>query len=182
MNRATAATTLGAALLLWSAAAPAQSTANQSTTNQHYDLNVYPALTSGGPYDLTAAPVQTGPAGTITMTSAAPSAAYSFKDMLANTHGYVSTGVSSRGGYGFEGGVSMPILPGKVDLEVGGGTGQTGNLPRLNGNDKHTNLTYDSYYAALHVHPTDDFDATIAISGLRLHGNSIYAYSPYGVP
>jgi hypothetical protein len=174
MGRAYAAASMGVALLLWNAAAVAQGAANQ-----HYDLNVYPALTGGGPYDLTAAPVQSGPAGTITMTSAAPSAAYSFKEMLANTHGYVSTGVSSRGGYGFEGGVSMPIVPGKVDLELGGGVGQLGSFK---GEGKHANPTYDTYYAGLHVHPTDDFDATIAISGLRVHGDSIYAYSPYGAP
>jgi hypothetical protein len=101
--------------------------------------------------------------------------------MLANTHGYVATQVSSRGGYGVEGGVSMPIVPGKVDLDLGGGTGQIGDLRTLNGG-KHATLTYDSYYAGLHVHPTDDFDATIAISGLRLHGPSDYAYGPFGAP
>jgi hypothetical protein len=164
----------GAGLLISAPCASAQ--------QQHYDLNVYPVIAGSGAFDLNPAPVQSGPAGTVTMTSAAPPAAYSFKDLLANTHGYVSTQLSSRGGYGVEAGVSMPIVPGKVDLDFGGGTGQLGGLRSLRGDGKHTNLTYDSYYADLHLHPTDDFDATIGISGLRLHGPSVYAYSPYGAP
>jgi hypothetical protein len=178
MRSAIAATSMATALFLWGAGARAQGAAAQ-----HYDLNVYPVLTGSGPYDLNAAPVQSGPAGTVTMTSAAPQAAYSFKELLANTHGYVSTGVSSRGGYGFEGGVSMPIVPGRVELELGGGTGQIGGLPSLRGDGKHSKLTYDSYYADLHVRPTDDIEARIAISGLRLHGPDYAApYGFYGAP
>jgi hypothetical protein len=153
MRGAVAAICLGAAGFLASGAAWAQTAPGP----QHYDLNVYPV-------------------------SAAPPAAYSFKDMLANTHGYVATQVSSRGGYGVEAGVSMPIVPGKVDLDLGGGEGQITGPRRLDGNGKRLTQTYDTYYAGLHLHPSDGFDAEIAISGLRLHGPSEYAYGPYGAP
>jgi hypothetical protein len=163
---------------LWAGAVSAQSASSTSS----YDLNVYPVLAGTGAYDLNIAPKQSGPPGTVTMTSAAPPAAYSFKDMLANTHGYVSTGVSSRGGYNVEAGVSMPIVPGKADLDFGAGTGQTGTIPGLKVNGKSPNPTYDTYYASLHIHPTDDFDATIGISGIRMKGVDYYGVGPYGMP
>ena len=164
--------------LALAASALAVSAAGAQTASSHYDLNVYPAM-GGGPFDFTSASTQGSPPGTITATSATPKPAYSFADMLANTHGYVETSVSSRGGYGFDGGVLIPLVPGKADLELGGGTGQIAGLPSFNGSGKHETVTYDTYYAALHIHPSDDFDASIGISGLRLHGP---AYLPYGVP
>jgi hypothetical protein len=149
---------------------------------QHYDLNVYPVIAGSGAFDLENAPKQSGPAGTVTMNSAAPPPAYSFKDMLANTHGYVETQVSSRGGYGVEGGVSIPIVPGKADLDLGIGTGQITEPRWLSGNGKRQTQTYDTYYAGLHLHPVDGLDAEIAISGLRVHGPSEGAYTPFGAP
>jgi len=176
MRRAIAAVCVGAAGFLWCFSASAQT----APAKQPYDLNVYPVIAGSGAFDLDTAAKQSGPAGTVTMTSAAPTAAYSFKDMLANTHGYVATQVSSRGGYGVEGGVTMPIVPGKVDLDLGGGTGQLTGPRQLNG--KRSTQTYDTYYAGLRLHPADGFDAEIAISGLRVHGPSEYAYSPFGAP
>ena len=176
MRGAVGAICMGAAGCLAAGSAWAQT----ATGAQHYDLNVYPVIAGSGAFDLDTAAKQTGPAGTLTMNSAAPPAAYSFKDMLANTHGYIGTQVSSRGGYGVEAGVSMPIVPGKVDLDLGGGEGQITGPHAING--KRLTQTYDTYYAGLHLHPTDGFDAEIAISGLRLHGPSDYAYGPYGAP
>ena len=149
------------------------------TINPHYDLNMYPALSGGtGTYDLNMAKTQSGPPGTIAMTSAAPPPAYSFKDMLANTHGYVEAGVSSRGGHEESAGVSIPLVPGKADLDLAAGTGQFAGYPTT-AHGKNGMATYDTYSAGLHLHPTDDTDAYIGFTGLRMHGP---AYSPFGYP
>jgi hypothetical protein len=148
---------------------------------QHYDLNVYPAMNGGNPYDLNAASAQNGPPGTISMTSAAPTPAYSFKDVLANTHGFLETGVSSRGGYEVSGGVSMPILPGKADLDLAAGTGQLAGWGKTP-SGKTPLAVYDTYSAGLHIHPTDDTDAYIGISGLRLHDLGPNPPFAFGLP
>ncbi len=158
--------------------------AGAQTPNPHYDLNVYPSL--GGtdsPYNLNVAPTQNGPAGTVVMTSTAPPTAYSFQDVLANTHGYVSTGVATHGGHEFSGGVTIPLVPGRADLSVGASSGQVGGFPSFTAGGKSSTLRYDSYYAGLHLHPTDDIDAFIGVSGLRLHApNSPYGVGPYALP
>jgi hypothetical protein len=144
-----------------------------------YDLNVYPALgNSGGTYDLSVAATQNSPPGTIAMTNTAPPAAYSFKDVLANTHGFVEAGVASRGGHEFSGGVSIPIVPGKAELDLAAGTGQIAGVSLVPG-QKTPIATYDTYSAGLHLHPADDLDAYIGIAGLRLHGP---APAWYGYP
>jgi hypothetical protein len=163
-------------------AALAQTAAPPASTAPHYDLNVYPTLPgASSPYNLNVATVQNGPPGTIAVTNAAPPPAYSFQDVLANTHGYVSTGVATHGGYEVSGGVTMPIAPGKADLSFGAGTGGLGGLPSAIPGGKSANLSYDSYYAGLHLHPTDDIDAFIGISGLRLHSAN-GPYYPYALP
>jgi len=170
----------GAALalaLLWVGPAAAQTAT--SDPNQHYDLNVYPVLAGqSGLYDLKAATTQSGPAGTIAMTSASPPAAYSFQDILANTHGYVEAGVSSRSGHSFSAGVTMPIVPGKADLDLAVGTEQFSPYRAVAGG-KAPIVTSDSYSAGLHLHPSDDLDAYIGFTGLRIHGSG---FSPYAYP
>jgi hypothetical protein len=127
-----------------------------------YDLNVYPALgNSGGTYDLSVAATQN-----------------SFKDVLANTHGFVEAGVASRGGHEFSGSVSIPIVPGKAELDLAAGTGQIAGVSLVPG-QKTPIATYDTYSAGLHLHPADDLDAYIGIAGLRLHGP---APAWYGYP
>lgn len=158
------------------AAQPAATSA--PTAQSHYDLNVYPSLNSGSPFDLTEAGT---PAGPIVASSAAPSPAYSFKDALANTHGFLETGVSSRGGYEISGGVSIPIVPGKADLDLAAGTGQLAGWGKLP-NGKTPLAVYDSYSAGLHFHPTDDTDAYIGITGLRLHPLGPNPGYAYGLP
>jgi hypothetical protein len=170
-------------LLLVFALAPkialAQSAAASGpAAQQHYDLNVYPSLNSSSPFDLTPAGT---PAGPIVASSAAPTPAYSFKDVLANTHGFLETGVSSRGGYGISGGVSIPILPGKADLDLAAGTGQIAGWGKLP-NGKTPLAVYDSYSAGLHFRPTDDTDAYISITGLRLHPLGPNPGYAYGLP
>jgi hypothetical protein len=144
---------------------------------QHYDLNVYPSLSGSDPYALGAPSAQ----GPIVASSYAPPPAYTFKDVLANSHGFIETGVSSRGGYGVSGGVSMPIVPGKADLDLSAGTGQVtgwGKTP----DGKTPRAVYDSYGAGLHFKPTDDTDAYIGISGVRLHNISQNPYGLFGAP
>ena len=101
--------------------------------------------------------------------------------MLANTHGYFSAGVSSRNGHSFDAGVDIPILPGKVELELAASTGQfdTYKLPGAGG--KTPALTYDTYSAGLALHPTDDITAFIGVSGVRLHQSGLGGY-PFGSP
>ncbi len=168
------------AVLMSAGVAAAQTPA----TNPHYDLNVYPSM--GGtdsPYNLNVAPTQNGPAGTVVMTSTSPPPAYSFQDVLANTHGYVSTGIATHGGHEFSGGVTIPLVPGRADLSVGASSGQVAGFPPVTAGGKNATLRYDSYYAGLHLHPTDDIDAFIGVSGLRLHApNSPYGFGPYALP
>ncbi len=144
-----------------------------------YDLNLYPTLSSqSGLYDLNAAPAQKGPPGTIAVTAPqAPS--YSFQDVLANTHGYVSAGVSSRNGHNFEAGVSIPIVPGKAELELAASTGQADTYKFSGVPGKTPALTYDTYSAGLALHPTDDITAFIGVTGLRLHQSGLGGY-PFG--
>jgi len=148
---------------------------------QHYDLNVYPALNGGSPYDLNVASTHSGPPGTIAMTSAAPPPAYSFKDVLANTDGFLQTGVSSRGGYDVSGGVSIPILPGKADLDLAAGTGQLAGWGKTP-SGKTPLATFDQFSAGLHIHPSDDIDAYIGMSGLRLHDLGPNPGYAFGLP
>ena len=152
----------------------------------HYDLNT-PVLPTGpgGVYDLNVSSRQNGPPGTIVMTSTMPAPVFDIDRMLANTHGYVSAGVSTRNGHNFEGGVTMPIVPGRADLDLGVATGQAGGYAPLVAGGKRSMGTYDAYYAGLALHPTDDISAYIGISGLRLHAPGPYAYpyaSPYSLP
>jgi len=168
-------------LLAFGVAAPAAAQTAVAPGQQHYDLNVYPAMNGGSPYDLSAASAQSGPPGMITMSSSAPPPAYSFKDALANTHGFLETGVSSRGGYEVSGGVSIPILPGKADLYLAGGTGQLAGWGKTP-SGKTPLAVYDTYSAGLHIHPTDDTDAYIGISGLRRHDLGPTPPYAFGLP
>jgi hypothetical protein len=115
------------------------------------------------------------------MTSTAPAPAYSFKDVLANTHGFVETGVSSRGGYDVSGGVSIPILPGKAELDLAAGTGKLAGWGKTP-SGKTPLAVYDQYSAGLHFHPTDDTEAYIGITGLRLHAPTSTPGYPFGFP
>ena len=126
------------------------------------------AASAGDPAGLTVAPAQNGPAGTVAVTQDAPLQGYSFDEFRHNIQGYVSAGVSSHGGRGVEGGVLIPLVPGKAELEVGAGTGRIGDLypgvPRL----KHATVGITDYHATLHVHPSDDLDISISYAGANL--------------
>jgi hypothetical protein len=148
---------------------------------QHYDLNVYPSVGGGSAYDLGTPSAQIGSPGPIVASSSAPPPAYSFKDVLANTHGFLEAGLSSRGGYGYSGGVSIPILPGKADLDLAAGTGQIAGWGKTP-NGKPPLATYDSYSAGLHFRPTDDTEAYIGITGLRLHDLGPNPGYAFGLP
>ena len=123
------------------------------------------AASAGDPAGLNVAPAQNGPAGTVAVTSQAPMQGYSFDEFRHNIQGYVSTGISSNGGRGAEAGVLIPLVPGKAELEIGGGGGRIGGLypgvPRL----KHAHVNTTDYYATLHVHPSDDLDISIGYAG-----------------
>ncbi len=165
------------AFLVMTAAARAQTPAARPT-----DVNIYPSLNpQGGLYDLNVAGTQNGPPGTVALTTVAPSAKYSFEDLIANTHGYVSAGVSSHSGHTFEGGLSIPLVPGKAELEVAAATGQDGGYKIANFAGKTPVTTYDTYSVGLALHPTDDISAYIGVSSVRLHSSGLGLY-PYGTP
>ncbi len=163
------------AFLAATAAAQAQTPAAKPT-----DVNIYPSLNpQGGLYDLSVAGTQNGPPGTLAMTNAAPPAKDSFEDLVANTHGYVSAGVSTHSGHSFEGGLSIPLIPGKAELEVAATTGQDGGYKIPNVAGKTPTTTYDAYSVGLALHPTDDITAYVGVSSVRLHGSGLGLY-PYG--
>ena len=151
-------------LLLCAGAASAQ-TPTPPPAAQHYLYTTPYAPGTGDPFDLNVAPVQNGPAGTVAVTSSAPPSDYSFADFTRNIHGYVSTGVETHGGHDFSGGVTMPLVPGKADLTVSASTGQIGGFQPLVPGQKNATAHYDAYSATLHLHPADDVDAYIGITG-----------------
>jgi hypothetical protein len=155
---------IAAAALACTGVARAQ-TATPPPAPQHYLYTTPYAPGTGDPFDLTVAPVQNGPAGTVAVTSAVPPSDYSFADFTRNIHGYVSTGVATHGGHDFDGGVTMPLVPGKVDLSVGGATGQVGGFEPLVPGQKSPIAHYDAYNVLLHVHPADNIDAYLGITG-----------------
>ena len=160
---------------LWAGIASAQ----PAPANRPYDLNIYPAVApaASGLYSLNVAPSQNGPPGTVTLTDPTPAKSYTLGDVLGSTHGYVSAGVATHNGHSFEGGVSIPIVPGKADLELAASTGQFG-LPKISGGAKNGTVSYDAYAAGLHIHPTEDVDAFIGVSGVRLHAPQLGLYGP----
>ena len=168
------------AVLTATAAAHAQAPAARPT-----DVNIYPSLnTQGGLYDLNVAGTQNGPPGTVALTTVAPAPKDSFAELLANTHGYVSAGVSTHGGHEFAGGLSIPLVPGKAELEVAAATGQDGGY-RLGAAGRTPVVTYDAYSVGLALHPTEDITAYIGVSSVRLHGAGLFPYgpaAPLGVP
>ena len=158
------------------AAQTADGTAPQSTPTStgaaHYNLGLPMfAGNSADPYNLsgtTTATANAPPPG-----STAPAAlpdSYTFDTFRQNIHGYVSAGVATHNGHEFSGGVEVPVVPGKVDLAVGADTGQVGGFAPLVPGGKRATLTYNSYYAGVHLHPADDFDAYIGVSGGHLGG------------
>jgi hypothetical protein len=158
--------------------------AAQQPKSQNLDLSVN-SLPSGqgGIYDLNMATTQSGPPGTIAMTSKAPPLAYSFDQLLRNIHGYASAGVSSGGGHEFSGGLFIPLVPDRADLAVGVTTGQVGDLPPVVPGGKRQTANYNAYYADLHLHPADNIDAYIGVSGLRFKSPYNYGYGyPLGAP
>ncbi len=144
------------------------------------DINLYPSLAApGGLYDLNVANTQNGPPGTIAVTSATPPRGYSFQDVLANTHGYVEAGVSTGNGHGFAGGVSIPLVPGKAELELEAATGQIGNFKVADARGKLPGIGYDAYSVGLALHPTDDVEAYIGLSNVRLRTSGL-GLAPFG--
>ena len=164
-------TILLAACLTCSSAALAQTGARPT------DINIYPSLAApGGLYDLNVASTQNGPPGTLALTSVAPPHAYSFEDVLANTHGYVSAGVSTGSGHSFDGGVSIPLVPGKAELELSASTGQLPTYRFADARGKLPSATYDAYSVGLALHPADGVDAYIGVSSVRLHTSGSGGY------
>jgi hypothetical protein len=152
----------------WCAPACAQQAATGAAANNtHFDLNL-PVFGSSNnnAYDLsgTTTTLNTAPAPTPPAQAALPDN-YTFSNFAQSIHGYVEAGVGTQNGHNFSGGVEMPLVPGKVDLAVGASTGQQGGFVPYAPGTKPGSIHYDTYYASVHLHPADNFDAYIGITG-----------------
>ena len=156
--------------MAWCAPACAQPAVTSPANNTHFDLNL-PVFASGSnnTYDLSSATttLNTAPAPTPPTQAALPDN-YTFANYARSIHGYVEAGVATHNGHEFAGGVEMPLVPGKVDLAFGANTGQIGGFTPYVPGAKPGTVRYDSYYASVHLHPADNFDAYIGITGGHL--------------
>ena len=180
MRHAMAMATAGLAAVVCAAASPAsaQPAVASSGTAQiavpgpvassHPTIDITPATPADGSFSLQS-PVTGVPAGAQPM-PAAGSVATSFDEFSRNVHGYASAGVGTHDGHEFSGGVLIPLVPGKLELEAGGGTAQQGGLAPFRSGSKANTIRGTSYYAALHAHPSDDVDITVGFSHTDLHG------------
>lgn len=157
------------------AAPPANAT---SSPNPRYLLTA-PLQDPGSSNDLSFGPVVASSQPGIAAPPPSPFAT-SFAEFAHNIHGYISAGLATHDGHEFDGGVSMPLVPGKVDLGVSAATGQLGGFPPPVAGGKSQALHYDAYQVSLHVHPSDDWDAYIGIGGGSFRGPyGPYPYVPY---
>ncbi len=126
------------------------------------------AAGSADPYNLSATTdTQTTAPAAASTTPTLPDS-YTFDTFRQNIHGYVSAGIATHNGDNLSGGVTMPLVPGKVDLAFGADTGQVGGFQPLTPGGKRKALTYNDYYAGVHLHPSDNFDAYITVSRTHL--------------
>ncbi len=152
-------------------ASPAQPamTAPAPSTASSYNLGL-PMFAAGSadPYNLSATTdTQTTAPAAASTTPTLPDS-YTFDTFRQNIHGYVSAGIATHNGDNLSGGVTMPLVPGKVDLAFGADTGQVGGFQPLTPGGKRKALTYNDYYAGVHLHPSDNFDAYITVSRTHL--------------
>jgi len=146
------------------AATPASSSGTYLQTAPEYNFG-------SDPFAQNVAPVQNAPPGTVSMVpppviASAPA---------PHIHGYVAAGVSTGGGAEVSAGVMAPLVPGKLDLGVEATTGTAGNLPHPWGT-KPGVAHFNAYQATLNWHPTDDFQAMVAVGGVNFRGP--YPYGP----
>ncbi len=115
-------------------------------------------------YDFGNAPFSTTPTDAPPLSTSTSTAQTSLTSpLVAHMHGYVTGGVSSRGGAYVGAGLIMPVIPGKLDLIVSAETGQTGTLPHPAGFKK-INLREQDYSATLDYHPDPSWDLQLQIS------------------
>lgn len=152
-----------------------QALTGAAANNAHFDLNLPVfAASNNNAYDLSSATttLNTAPAPTPPTQAALPDN-YTFANFARSIHGYVEAGVGTQNSHEFSGGVEMPLVPGKVDLAVGASTGQQGGFIPYAPGTKPGTLHYDTYYASVHLHPADNFDAYIGVVGSRLGMSNI---------
>ncbi len=136
------------------------------------------AAPGANPLSVTYPQTPPAPAGMVVMNEPPPD---EYTLSPPRIHGFLTTGISTNGGNTVQGGVIVPVVPGKVDLQVSGGTGAAPVfVPHGNG-WKTKAVKYSDYSAALHVHATDDLDVTVAVTGLNAKG-PMYPAPLVGVP
>ncbi len=105
---------------------------------------------------------------TLSGSNALPGPPNSLGTALAHSHGYVSTGVGTGGGAGVEAGVTVPIVPGKVTLEAGGGAGQMPVYANPGQSGRIAPLRYQDYHAQLDAQLSDNTHFSLGIDGASL--------------
>jgi hypothetical protein len=87
---------------------------------------------------------------------------------LGNATGYVSTGFSTAGGAGVEGGIAVPVIPGRVTIDAGGGTGQVPVWTASGRNHNTATAHYNSYHADVTARVADGVTVSLGIAGANL--------------
>jgi hypothetical protein len=136
------------------------------------------AAPGANPLSVTYPQAQPAPAGMVMLNDSEPDR-YTLSP--PRIHGFLTTGISTNGGNTLQGGVIVPVVPGRVDVQVSGGTGQAPVfVPNGNGWKTKT-VKYTDYAAAVHVHATDNIDLTLGVTGLNARGPA-YPAPLLGVP
>jgi hypothetical protein len=130
------------------------------------------------PLSVTYPQAQPAPAGMVVLNDSAPDG-YTLSP--PRIHGFLTTGISTNGGNTVQGGVIVPVVPGRVDVQVSGGTGQAPVFAPNGSGWKTKTVKYTDYAAAVHVHATDNVDVTVGVTGLNAHGPA-YPAPLVGVP
>lgn len=144
-------------------AAPGWTIIEPGGTGQHFYLGVPMfASSANGANDFAAMQVQKGSGGTVYLSNSEGNS-FIFNP---GVHGFISAGIGSRGTRGLDGEVTVPLVPGKVDLSIAATTGRSDVfLPLPFGTARQDTLSYQGYRVSLAVHPTDDFEAIFAVEG-----------------
>ena len=146
-------------VLAWAGSAGAQSVNALAAPANQVGSNPYQLAPAN------AAPIPATVSATQGLNFAPPAQAGS--PFLSHGHGYVETGVDSRGGYQLGAGVAVPLVPGQLELMVSGATGQI-NLRGFN----HQNLPLrvQSGTATLDWRANDQLSGSISVTGLKTSG------------
>ena len=97
-----------------------------------------------------------------------PGPANDFTATLAHTNGYITTGIGTGGGAMVDAGVSVPVLPGRVTIQAGAGTGQVPAYAPGVKSGRTALLRYNQYHAEIDATLGDNASLSLGIAGTSL--------------